>query len=340
MENTFKKLMILGLISLTTNSAFSAAPTEDNYRGVVRGVLSKFDRDYSDLNPQGRPGPGALAIVEKFLSVLNEYKIVGPGEYDLFMPDSSPLASCNVASPTCQETKVLVRESIHQNDSTLFGVQQSFALDIVVWSNSGSGYEKFLEGFYTPVVGTAGKANLTVISCSGCSTIGHSQIEWDGTGVFYHLRSVMYDTRVSNSPDIYAGVVVDATYSPLSGDMKLVIAANNVCDSNSVGDSICSINGTNDHTTGYTAKLHGNTLSGNVYVEGLQGVNNSVIAPSTDAMCIKADGTADLAGVACQNDGIDNFNGMTAYVPNDAPISFITSGSPWPMAEITDTPTF
>ncbi len=340
MKYIIKKLIILGIASVISNVAFSAAPTADNYRGVVRGVLSKFDRDYSDLNPQGEPSPGALKIVEKFLSVFNSMKIAKAGEYHFFFPEDSPLASCNVASQNCQETKILVRESIHQNDSTLFDVQTAFTWDIVVWSNSGNGFAKFLQGTYTPVIGTAGKANLTVISCSGCSTVGHSQIEWDGTGVFYHLRSKMYDTRMSNNPEVYAGVRVDAVYSPLSGDMKLAISATNVCDSQSVGDSICGINGNNDHSTGYAAILHANTVTGNVYVQGVQGANNSVIVPSQDAMCLLANGTEDVAAAACQHDGIDNFNGMTAYAPNDAPSSFMASGSPWPLAEITDNPPF
>lgn len=338
MKDLIKKLIVLGIVTFISNAAFSAAPTVDNYRGVVRAVLAKFDRDYSRLNPQGQPDPGALMIVEKFLSVFNALKITGPGEYHFFMTEASPMQGCFQAAQDCQELKVLVRNSTHSGDSTLFGAANAFTFDIIVWSNSGNGFERFLLGHYTPVLGTAGKANMTVISCSGCSTVGHSQIEWDGTGVFYHLRSTMYDTHVENS-NADSGIQADAVYSPLTGQMKIAISGKNVCDAAAIGDSICS-QGPNSRTTGYAAILHANTITGNVYLQGVQGANNSTTVPTQDPMCLKADGTEDVSGAVCQADAIDNFNGITPYSANDAPDSFIAAGSPWPMAEITDSPTF
>lgn len=329
-----------GIVSLLVSSAvFAGAPTQSNYYHVVQGINSKFDRDYSDLNPQGDPGPGALKIVETFLKAMNTLKVTQPGEYHFFTQGNVDISNCNVASPTCDEMKILVQKSKHTADSTLFGVVTAFDLDIVVWSNSGSGFNRFFEGNYTAVAGTPGKANITVISCSGCSTVGHSQIEWDATGSEYHLRSNMYDTRLSNSPDVYGGVIVDAKYNPTSGEMKMAIAANNVCDSSGVGDSICS-GGANDHSSGYAAILHANSITGNVYVQGVQGANNSVIVPTVDAMCLKADKTEDVMAAACNADAISNFAGITAYSPSQAPASFNSAGQPWPFVEITDTPSF
>ena len=76
-------------------------------------------------------------------------------------------------------------------------------------------------------------------------------------------------------------------------------------------------------------------------MSGLQGANNSATAVAgADAMCILADHTADLSGAACMADGIDNFNGMAGFAPVAAPDTFVASGSPWPMGEITDTASF
>lgn len=339
--------MINGILSMTLCSlalsvvANAAAPTVDNYREILKGINSKFDRDYGDVNNVGEPSPGALATVESFLTALNDLGINAPGTYHLFMPDNTTDLTCNAVGPNCSEMKVVVRNSEHAGDSTLFGAPQIFNWDIIVWGNNGDGtYERFLEGYYTPVAGTAGIANILLTSCSGCSTVGRSQIEWDATGAEYHLRSRMYDTRLSSGPtEVYGGVAVDARYSPTTGDMKLIIAANNVCDSGSVGDSLCS-GGQNDHGAGYSALVHANTKTGNVFVKGLASANNSLNVPIIDAMCIKSDKTEDVLGTVCQADGIDDFSGMLPYAPNDAPVSFVAEGSPWPMVEITDAPLF
>lgn len=341
MKNILNRSAMIGLSLLAfSNVSFAAAPTAANYRDVLRGINSKFDRDYGDLNDVGEPSPGALKTVETFLGAMNTLGVNGPGTFHLFTPENSSDASCNAVGPNCSEMKVLVRESIHAGDSTLFGAAQIFAWDIIVWSNRGDGtYDRFLEGYYTPVAGTAGVANLLLTSCSGCSTKGRSQIEWDATGAEYHLRSRMYDTRLSNGPEVYGGVVVDARYTPASGDMKLAIAAKNVCDSGSVGDSHCG-SGPIDHAAGYSALVHANTKTGNVFVRGLSTANGSADVPLIDSMCIKADQSEDVLGTACQADGIDNFDGILPYAPIDAPVSFVAEGSPWPMAEISDVPTF
>lgn len=57
-------------------------------------------------------------------------------------------------------------------------------------------------------------------------------------------------------------------------------------------------------------------------------------------MCLKADKSVDVGNVVCNADAISNFTGMTIYVPNDAPVSFIAAGQPWPFAEITYVPSF
>ena len=327
------------LTALITTSAFAAAPTADNYYHVVQGINSKFDRDYSSVNSQGKPDPGAIAIVETFLKAMNDLKMTQSGNYHSFNPQNTFDATCSVASPTCEEMKVVFQPSSASRQTTLFGQPQSFDLDIVVWSNTGSGFKRFFEGSYSAVAGTPGRGNFTVVSCNGCSTVGHSQIEWDATGAEYHLRSKMYDTKLSNSPDAYGGVIVDAKYNPSTGETKMAIAAKNVCSSAGAGDSLCS-GGPNDHASGYSAMLHANSISGNVYVVGVQGSNSSVIKPSIDAMCLKADKTQDIAGTVCAANGINNFTGISAFAPNDAPVSFIISSQPWPFADITDDPSF
>jgi len=339
MKKFFTIIVFMEILNMATR-VLAAPPTVANYRNVVQGIQAKFDRDWNSLNPQGKPDPGAVAIIETFLTAMNTFGIQGPGTYHVFFDSNNPLSSCQVVGPNCQEMKLLVRNSIHANDATLFGAQHAYQWDIIGWSNTGNGFARFFEGFYTPTAHTAGQANITVISCSGCSTVGHSQIEWDGTGLTYHLRSLMYDTRFTlQNPQVYGGVVVDAQYVPAAGDMKLAISAKNVCDSSGVGDSICS-NGPNDHTTGYAAMVHANTVTGNVYVEGIQGINSSLVVPTTGALCIKADKSLDVGSATCHADGIDTFNGIAPYAPNDAPLSFIGAGNPWPMVEITDTPSF
>ena len=338
MKNQITLLTSISLISLASN-ALAASPTATNYRSIISGINSKFDRDYNDLNDIGEPSPGALKTVESFLGALNTLGVNHPGIYHLYTPENS-VGPCHVAGPNCSEAKILVRESLHNAESTLFGAAQAFTWDVIVWTSKGASYERFLEGQFSPVAGTAGQANLTLISCSGCSTVGHSQLEWDGTGATYHLRSKMYDTRtIHQSSETYIGVIVDAFYSPASGEMKMAISAKNVCDSSGTGDSLCSV-GSNDHATGYAAVLHANSKTGNVYVAGLQASNGSVSLPSGDAMCIKADKSEDVSGQACRADGIDNFTGITPYSVNDAPITFIAAGNPWPLAEINDEPLF
>jgi len=336
----FKFLIAALVFSLGMGQAIATITSQDNYIHLVQGINAKFDRDYQSLNADGQPDPGVVATVEMFLTVFNQLGINAPGDYHFFFPVSGPVNSCNQASATCQEVKLLVRNSIHAGDSTLFGQAVGFQWDIVVWSNNGQGFTRFLEGYYSPVAGTAGQANIMLISCSGCSTVGHSQIEWDGTGSQYHLRAKMFDSLVEINPLAFAGIVIDAKYSPSTGDMLLAVAANNVCDSTATGNEICSPNGADDHTTGYSAILHANSTSGNVFIEVVQGANNSSVKPTTASMCIKSDKTADLTNAACVSDGIDNFNGLSAYAPVDAPISWIAAGQPWLLPEITDQPVF
>lgn len=341
MKNLMTNSLMIGFsLAVLATSATAAAPNADNYRSILQGINSKLDRDYSDVNNVGEPSPGAIKTVETFLGALNTLGVNGPGNYHLFIPEDTLAATCDAVGPNCSEIKVLVRESIHVADSTLFGVPMIFQWDIIVWANSGSGFTRFLEGYYTPVAGTAGVANILLTSCSGCSTVGRSQLEWDGTGTEYHLRAKMYDTRIVNGqPEVYTGIVMDTRYTPSTGDMKLTVAAQKVCNSSSVGDSLCS-SGPNDHGAGYAALVHANTKTGNVFIRGLASANNSANVPLIDEMCIKADKTEDVLGTVCQADGIDDFSGILPYAPVDAPISFIAEGSPWPMAEITDAPTF
>jgi len=82
-------------------------------------------------------------------------------------------------------------------------------------------------------------------------------------------------------------------------------------------------------------------FTGNVYLSGLEGANQSALATSgADAMCIKADRTPDLTNAVCSTEGLDNLGGISALAPADAPVSWAAEGNPWPMPEITDAPTF
>src|SRR4051812_17158716 len=110
------------LASILVATRLMAAPPEgDNYRGVIQGVIGKFDGAYQDGNPQGKPAQRALAIVETFLTAMNDIGVKGPNEYHVFMKDEdAKIGGCSVASNECQELKILVRNSTHHADSTLF----------------------------------------------------------------------------------------------------------------------------------------------------------------------------------------------------------------------------
>ena len=341
MKNT-KYLMILSAL-LTGVSTYAASPTQENYVEVTQGIMAQFDRDYRDLNPKGKPAPGAVATVETFLQIFNLLKISAAGEYHFFLPEDGS-TTCSQASKSCQELKLLVQNSKHSKDSTLFGVVQPFTWDLILWSNSGSGFERFLQGFYTPVKGTPGKGNLMLISCGGCSVVGHAQIEWDGTKSVSRIRSHIFDAKMGFNDagqEITSGVLLDGTYNPSTGDVKLAITGNGVCDGSNLGDSHCKPNGTSDHMGGYSAMLHGNNNSGNIYISGLHvAANSSSAVTGADGMCILPNHTADLSGAACIADGTADLSGILALPPVAAPLPFITAGNPWPLSEVTDTPSF
>jgi hypothetical protein len=334
------KTLIIALTLALSSQAFAAA-TAAQYKSIIQGIDAKFDRNWQSLNPYGAPDPGALMTLETFLTAFKSYKIVKPGNYSFTngqtQADGTFAACSGPASSSCSYVKVVMQPNSHS--MTLFGASTVFTYDVIAWMDSGSGYARFLQGSFTP--GNPGKGNLTLISCSGCATIGHSRLEWDGTGTTYHLRTNMYDTRFKTGmPEVYGNCILDALYNPGTGDVKIVAAATNVCQSaQTAGDSTCSV--ANDNAAGYSALVHGNMLTGQVFIWGAWGTNTSSVTPTNTAqqMCLKSDGTQDTATPSsCTTGGVDSFSGMTAYSPSQTPSAW--TSATWPFSDITDTPTF
>ena len=335
MKKNHTFLIGLAALSISAN-AFAAAATATNYKNVIQGIMGKFDRDFHSLNPHGVPDPGAVATLETFLNVFNGFGIKGPTTRNTYISSSDPTVACSApASASCSHIKVQVISSTHS--LTLFGSPISFTYDVIVWMDNGLGFTRFLQGAFSPVVGGLGNGTITNISCGGCSTVGHSKIEWDGTGGTTHLRATMWDTKMAGG-SVFVPVLIDSFYVP-NGDLKMVITGDRVCGATST-DSICD-NGVSANTTGYTALLHGNMSTGNAFITGRNAVSADTGSPSTgDQMCIKADGTQDVAATVCHADGSDTFSGMTAYTINAALTTGSWAAANWPFSDITDSPTF
>ncbi|MFZ3231176.1 MAG: hypothetical protein WA160_13290 [Pseudobdellovibrio sp.] len=334
--NTKFSKTIIAFAFILGSAQVYAASDLTNYKNVIQGINGKFDRDWHSLNPAGKPDPGALGTLETLFTAFNTIGITGATSLSTFV-DQNVAVCAGPASNTCNGIKVDLKNSTHS--TTLFGSPATFTYDLVVWMDSGSGFFRFIEGSFTPASVGSGKGNITFTSCSGCTPVGHSTIEWDATGTTYHLKASMYDSKMGNG-SAHGNVLLDAYYVPSTGDMKISAAAQNACALTASTDSICSSTGT-ANSSAYSAMVHGNMTSGVAYVIGKNDVNTSATVPASgaDNMCIKADGTVDGAAAVCTTAGIDNFTGMTAIAPSAANSLNWTAAS-WPFADITDTPTF
>ena len=326
------------LVSLVSGAqVWAGAATAANYRSIIQGINGKFDRDWQSLNPSGKPDPGALGTLETMFGAFNTLGITGPTTVSSFF-DQNTATCAGPASGTCNGIKVNLTNSTHS--LTLFGAATTFSYDLVVWMDSGSGYQRFIEGSFSPPSGgNSGKGNIMFTSCGGCTPVSHSNIEWDTTSTTYHLKTSMYDTKMGGGA-AHGNVMLDVQFVPSTGDLKAAAAATNACSA-STADSICNSGGGTANTEGYTAMIHANMNSGLAFIVGAGRANASGTVPASgaDNICIKADHTSDGTAGPCTAVGIDNFTGITA-IPPSTPNALSWGAGVWPFVEITDTPNF